>query len=106
MWFPQKERALATGIFNSGTSVGVMVSWRHRVDCRMHWGWQGAFVFIGVIGLVWLYFWQKYFDAPEHQQARSARRSSTTSGPASRPPRRRSRFRGPRCCGIAKSGRS
>ena len=54
MWFPQKERALATGIFNSGTSVGVMVSFL-TVWIAGHWGWQGAFVFIGVIGLVWLY---------------------------------------------------
>jgi MFS transporter, ACS family, hexuronate transporter len=66
MWFPQKERALATGIFNSGTSVGVMVSFV-TVWIAGHWGWQGAFVFIGVIGLVWLIFWQKYFDIPSRQ---------------------------------------
>src|ERR1041384_5138582 len=57
MWFPQKERALATGIFNSGTSVGVMVSWG-TVAISNTWGWQMAFVFIGAIGLIWLYFWQ------------------------------------------------
>jgi MFS transporter, ACS family, hexuronate transporter len=66
MWFPQKERALATGIFNSGTSVGVMVSFL-TVWIAGHWGWQGAFIFIGVIGLVWLIFWQKYFDIPARQ---------------------------------------
>jgi ACS family hexuronate transporter-like MFS transporter len=66
MWFPQKERALATGIFNSGTSVGVMVSFV-TVAIAGAWGWQGAFIFIGVIGLVWLYFWQKFFDVPERQ---------------------------------------
>ena len=66
MWFPQKERALATGIFNSGTSVGVMVSFL-TVWIAEHWGWQGAFMFIGVIGLVWLIFWQKYFDIPRSQ---------------------------------------
>lgn len=66
MWFPQKERALATGIFNSGTSVGVMVSFL-TVWIAGHWGWQGSFVFIGVIGLVWLIFWQKYFDIPARQ---------------------------------------
>ncbi|MBC8025911.1 MAG: MFS transporter [Steroidobacteraceae bacterium] len=66
MWFPQKERALATGIFNSGTSIGVMVSFV-VVWIAGHWGWQMSFVFIGVIGLVWLYFWQKFFSAPEDQ---------------------------------------
>src|SRR6188474_453870 len=66
MWFPQNERAFATGIFNSGTSVGVMVSFL-TVWLAGHWGWQGAFVFIGVIGLIWLAFWQKFFDAPEKQ---------------------------------------
>ncbi|HET9475360.1 MAG TPA: MFS transporter [Steroidobacteraceae bacterium] len=64
MWFPQKERALATGIFNSGTSVGVMVSWG-TVAISNAFGWQAAFVCIGAIGLIWLYFWQVYFDAPE-----------------------------------------
>ena len=63
-WFPQKERAFATGIFNSGTSIGVMVSFV-VVWIAGHWGWQMSFVFIGVIGLVWLYFWQKYFAVPE-----------------------------------------
>src|ERR1044071_2603078 len=59
MWFPQKERALATGIFNSGTSIGVMVSFV-VVMIANAWSWQMAFVFIGVIGLVWLAFWQKF----------------------------------------------
>jgi ACS family hexuronate transporter-like MFS transporter len=67
MWFPQKERALATGIFNSGTSVGVMVSWG-TVAIATAFGWQAAFVCIGAIGLIWLYFWQIYFDAPEKQK--------------------------------------
>jgi ACS family hexuronate transporter-like MFS transporter len=64
IWFPQKERALATGIFNSGTSVGVIVS-GVVVAIATAWGWQSAFVFIGLLGLLWLVFWQKYFDTPE-----------------------------------------
>ena len=66
MWFPQKERALATGIFNSGTSIGVIVSGA-IVWIAVHWGWQMSFVAIGAIGLVWLYFWHVYFADPEHQ---------------------------------------
>jgi ACS family hexuronate transporter-like MFS transporter len=65
MWFPQKERALATGLFNSGTSVGVIVSFG-TVALATHFGWQTAFVAIGAIGLVWLAFWQKLFDSPEN----------------------------------------
>src|SRR5690348_13986710 len=64
MWFPQKERALATGIFNSGTSVGVIVS-GVVVWIATQTSWQMAFLAIGVLGLFWLIFWQKYFDAPE-----------------------------------------
>jgi len=71
MWFPQKERALATGIFNSGTSVGVMVSWG-TVAISNAFGWQWAFVFIGVVGLLWLFFWQKYFDSPDRHPRVSA----------------------------------
>src|SRR4051794_3125060 len=66
MWFPQRERALATGIFNSGTSVGVIVSGA-VVAVATAWGWQSAFVCIGVLGLFWLVFWQKYFEVPEKQ---------------------------------------
>src|SRR5262245_56482831 len=64
MWFPQKERALATGIFNSGTNLGVMVSFG-TVWLAEQFGWQWAFVAIGAIGFFWLFFWQSGFDAPE-----------------------------------------
>jgi len=67
MWFPQRERALATGIFNSGTSIGVIVS-GVSVWIALHWGWQMSFVFIGLIGLVWLVFWQIFFDVPDRQK--------------------------------------
>jgi ACS family hexuronate transporter-like MFS transporter len=68
MWFPQKERALATGIFNSGTSVGVMVSFG-TVLLAERFGWQSAFICTGAFGLMWLFFWQKWFSPPE-QSAR------------------------------------
>ena len=65
MWFPQKERAFATGIFNSGTNVGVMISFA-VVWLANRFGWQWAFVAIGVIGFVWLFLWQWGFDLPEN----------------------------------------
>jgi MFS transporter, ACS family, hexuronate transporter len=64
MWFPQRERALATGLFNSGANLGVMASFV-TVWLAMMYGWQAAFVAIGAVGAVWLAFWQKWFYAPE-----------------------------------------
>lgn len=64
MWFPQQERAFATGLFNSGTNVGVMLSFV-TVWLATTFGWQTAFLAIGVIGFFWLVFWMRMFDAPE-----------------------------------------
>lgn len=71
MWFPQKERAFATGLFNSGTNVGVIVSFM-TVWLAMTFGWQAAFLAIGIVGLVWLFFWQRSFYAPEDHPRLSA----------------------------------
>lgn len=64
MWFPQKERALATGIFNSGTSVGVIAA-PVTVYLAYAVGWQWAFVLLGAIGFFWLFFWQRSFHPPQ-----------------------------------------
>lgn len=71
-WFPKKERALATGIFNSGANIGavvapVMVPWILGV-----WGWQEAFIITGAIGFVWLIFWWLFYEIPERQRRLSA----------------------------------
>jgi ACS family hexuronate transporter-like MFS transporter len=63
-WFPQRERALATGLFNSGTNVGVMVSFI-TVMIAEGFGWQFAFIAIGAIGFIWLVFWQTLYHPPE-----------------------------------------
>src|SRR5215203_728624 len=70
-WFPQRERALATGLFNSGTNVGVMVSFV-TVMAAESWGWQFAFIAIGAIGFIWLIFWQIGFYTPEDHPNLSA----------------------------------
>ncbi len=64
MWFPQKERAFATGLFNSGTNVGVVLSFV-TVLLAGWLGWQAAFIAIGAMGLIWLVFWQRAFFPPE-----------------------------------------
>src|SRR5437899_6889819 len=64
-WFPKKERALATGIFNSGTNVGAMLAPVVGGWIVLRWGWQGAFVGIGAIGFVWLFIWLLIYRKPE-----------------------------------------
>lgn len=64
-WFPKKERALATGLFNSGTNVGaiaapILVPW-----ITLTWGWEWAFIGTGAIGLLWLIAWKIVYRAPE-----------------------------------------
>src|SRR5204863_2066934 len=64
-WFPKKERAFATGIFNSGANIGAMI-----VPVTVPWmaarfGWQSAFLATGALGFVWLIFWLVMYQKPE-----------------------------------------
>jgi ACS family hexuronate transporter-like MFS transporter len=63
-WFPKKERALATGIFNSGANVGAVVAPIIVPAILGAYGWQEAFVITGAIGFIWLYFWWRYYEIP------------------------------------------
>jgi len=65
-WFPKKERALATGIFNSGANIGAVVAPAVVPWLTITYGWQAAFVFTGAIGFVWLIFWYFMYERPEH----------------------------------------
>jgi MFS transporter, ACS family, hexuronate transporter len=68
-WFPQKERALATGIFNSGANVGAIVAPLSVPFIAEYMGWQWAFIITGAIGFVWLVCWMLWYEIPErHQQ--------------------------------------
>jgi ACS family hexuronate transporter-like MFS transporter len=64
-WFPKKERALATGIFNSGTNVGAIVAPLTVPWIAIHLGWQWAFILTGAIGLLWLLFWIPAYRRPD-----------------------------------------
>ena len=64
-WFPKKERALATGIFNAGSNVGAIAAPLAVPWIYLRWGWQWAFIATGAIGFVWLVFWLRIFRAPE-----------------------------------------
>ena len=63
-WFPKKERALATGIFNSGTTAGAIIAPLTVPWIAMHYGWQMAFIATASIGLLWLIFWFVYYEVP------------------------------------------
>jgi ACS family hexuronate transporter-like MFS transporter len=63
-WFPAKERALASGIFNSGAAVGAVISTPMIAWIVLGWGWQAAFVIMGVLGFVWTAGWWAAYRMP------------------------------------------
>jgi MFS transporter, ACS family, hexuronate transporter len=67
-WFPKKERALATGIFNSGPNLGAILTPLLIPLIALKWGWQSAFIITGALGLVWLLFWIPLYRKPELQK--------------------------------------
>ncbi|PYX55444.1 MAG: MFS transporter [Acidobacteria bacterium] len=82
-WFPKKERALATGIFNAGTNAGAIVTPLVVPWITMYWGWQWAFVITGALGFVWLIFWLLLYRKPEeHSHVCKAELDYIRSDPA------------------------
>jgi ACS family hexuronate transporter-like MFS transporter len=71
-WFPKKERALATSIFNSGANVGAMLAPAVVPAIALHWGWHYTFLFAGIAGLSWIAVWWPLFDYPEKSRRVSA----------------------------------
>lgn len=67
-WFPVKERALATGIFNAGTSVGVVMALLLVPLILNYYGWQEVFWITGALGFVWLIFWWILYEIPSKQK--------------------------------------
>src|SRR5947208_1689065 len=67
-WFPKKERALATGIFTSGTNIGAMIAALFVPWCLAYWGndpgWKYAFIITGALGFIWLFFWFALYNTP------------------------------------------
>ena len=72
-WFPKKERALATGIFNSGSNVGAILAPLTVPFIAEQWGWRWAFIITGAIGLLWLIFWFWLYEIPARQKRLSKR---------------------------------
>jgi MFS transporter, ACS family, hexuronate transporter len=89
-WFPRKERALATGIFNAGSNVGAIVAPLTVPWIALHWGWPWAFYLTGAIGLLWLAFWIPLYHRPQEHpkisQAELAHIMSDAAEPATKIP--------------------
>ncbi len=67
-WFPKKERALATGLFNSGSNVGAIIAPLTVPLIAISLGWQWAFIITGAIGLIWLIFWLIVYEIPSRHK--------------------------------------
>lgn len=67
-YFPKKERSLATGIFNSGSNVGAILAPLTVPWMAAQWGWGSAFIIIGAVGFLWLFFWFVFYEKPEKQK--------------------------------------
>jgi ACS family hexuronate transporter-like MFS transporter len=82
-WFPKKERALATGIFNSGSNVGAIAAPLMVPFIAVTWGWEWAFIITGLLGFIWLVFWLMIYRRPEeHPKLSRAELAHILSDPA------------------------
>ena len=82
-WFPKKERAFATGIFNAGTNIGAIVTPLLIPALTLAFGWQMTFIITGLMGLVWLPIWILLYRRPrEHKKVSAAELAHIESDPA------------------------
>lgn len=66
-WFPQQERALATGIFNAGSNIGALLAPLLVPVVAARWGWQAAFLFTGILSAIWVSVWLMTYRTPDKQ---------------------------------------
>ncbi|MFL5296812.1 MAG: MFS transporter [Phenylobacterium sp.] len=82
-WFPKKERAFATGLFNAGTNIGAIVTPLIIPAVTLTWGWRAAFIVTGIGGLVWLPIWLLVYRTPrEAKNLSTAELAHIESDPA------------------------
>ncbi|AKD58274.1 membrane protein [Spirosoma radiotolerans] len=81
-WFPQKERALAVGIFNSGANIGAVVAPAIVPPLALMLGWQMTFILTGALGFLWIVAWWFYYEVPaRHKRVSAAELTYITSDP-------------------------
>lgn len=64
-WFPKRDRAFATGVFNSGTTIGAIIAPIIVTAITLQWGWRWAFIITGLLGFIWVVAWWLVYKAPE-----------------------------------------
>ena len=80
-WFPKSERALATGIFNSGTNIGAVIAPLTVPLMAAAWGWQTAFIATGALGFLWLIAWLLFYHSVDsHPRLGTAERQYILDG--------------------------
>jgi ACS family hexuronate transporter-like MFS transporter len=67
-YFPKRERSLATGIFNSGSNIGAILAPLTIHWIALMWGWLSAFIIIGAVGFIWMFFWYVFYESPQKQK--------------------------------------
>ncbi|MCX6955477.1 MAG: MFS transporter [Verrucomicrobia bacterium] len=72
LWFPKRERATATAVFNSGTNVGAIIAPLVVPAIALSLGWHWAFIFAGIAGFLWLFLWFPFYNVPEKIKATNA----------------------------------
>lgn len=86
-WFPERERALATGIFNSGSNIGAVVAPLMVPVIATHFGWRASFLVTGSLDLIWLAAWLAFYRAPAGNRWLSAKeRALIDTQPAAKVP--------------------
>jgi len=82
-WFPKKERALATGIFNAGTNVGAVLAPLVVPWLTLRWNWQAAFIVTGLAGMLWVFLWWPLYHRPsQHPKISQSELAHIESEPA------------------------
>lgn len=82
-WFPKKERAFATGIFNSGSNIGAIIAPLVVPWLTITYGWQEAFIVTGALGFFWIILWWVFYKRPEdHKKLTKAELNYIQSDPA------------------------
>src|SRR5579862_9231109 len=71
-WFPRSERSLATGIFNSGANVGAILAPAIVPWVTLRWGWHAAFLTTGLLSVLWILWWLRYYRTPADYPALTA----------------------------------
>ncbi len=85
-WFPKSERAFATGIFNAGSNIGMVIAPILVPWLTLRWGWPSTFYVTGGLGLIWLVCWWLAYDAPErHPRVSPAELAHIQSDPVEPP---------------------